>query len=156
MGLVKDCTHTGLLDNPAADYVGGIAGSGGIASECYAMVDLNGTEFTGGILGQAVEAYQELENPIYGNFYLLMGKDFGAIDGVSYAGIAQGLQMDVFFAQSGSELFDKVNIRFFADGEVVLELTQNTGSSLEELPPVPQKEGYSMARDHLLGHPRPL
>jgi hypothetical protein len=169
LGLVKDCTHTGKLDNPTAHhvggiageslgfirtckvksvisgdvYVGGIAGSGTIVSDCFAMVELLGNEFQGGILGQAQEGYHEIEAPIAGNFYLQFGVDFGAIDGISYGGIAQGLDQDAFFAQAGSNLFDQVTIRFIADGEVVQEVVLEAGSALQELPKVPEKDGYS-------------
>ena len=169
LGLVKDCTHTGTLDNPSADFVGGIAGEsfgfirnckvktilsgnaqvGGIAgagtivSDSFAMVQLQGNECVGGILGEATENYHEIENPIFGNYYLQFGQDPGAIDGISYAHKAQGLSQEAFFTQAGSDLFYKVTIRFLNDEEVVLELIQEAGSSLENLPEVPRKDGYS-------------
>lgn len=169
LGLVKNCTYTGKLDNSTAHHVGGIAGeslgfirsckvksvisgdahvggiagSGTIVSDSFAMVELFGNEFRGGILGQAQEGYHEVEEPIIGNYYLQFGVDFGAIDGISYAGKAQGLSQEDFFTQAGNSLFDKVTIRFLADGEVVQELILEAGSSLKELPVVPEKNGYS-------------
>lgn len=169
LGLVKDCSHSGQLDNSSAHhvggiagesqgfirnckvksiisgdaYVGGIAGSGTIVSDSFAMAALLANEYRGGILGQAKENYHDINEPIARNYYLQFGQDFGAIDGISYEGIAQGLSRQDFFLQAGSDLFNKVTIRFLADEEVVLELVQDAGSSLSELPAVPVKDGYS-------------
>lgn len=169
MGLVKECTNTGALDNAAADYVGGIAGfsagfirkckvksvisgdayiggiagSGIIVSDSYAMVRLTGNEQVGCIFGIAEDAYTEIENPIVGNFYLQFGADPGAIDGISYSGKAQGLSQDTFFAQqAGCPIFSQVNITFFADGQVVQSITLPSSSALDSIPTVPEKQGF--------------
>lgn len=169
MGLVKDCINTGALDNHTADYVGGIAGLsdgyirnckvktvisgeafvGGIAgcgtivSDSFAMVRLTGIEQVGCIFGTANEPNSDVEDPIAGNFYLQFGADPGAIDGVSYAGKAQGMsQAEFFAAQADCPIFSQVTITFLSDGQIVQSVTRNTGSSLDEIPQVPQKQGY--------------
>ena len=169
MGLVKDCINTGTLENATADYVGGIAGlsagyirnckvksaisgesyvggiagSGAIVSDSFAMVRLTGMEQVGCIFGAASEPYSDEENPIQGNFYLQFGADPGAIDGVSYAGKAQGLTQDEFFTQQADcPIFSQVTVTFHADGQLVHSLTLSTGSSLDSIPDVPQKQGY--------------
>lgn len=169
LGLVKDCVNTGALDNPSADYVGGIAGHatgfirnckvkcvvsgdsylGGIAgrgtivTDCYSMVQLSGTEHLGAVLGLAEEAYSNVEVPIQDNFYLRGSVDDGAIDGISYYGKAQGLSQADFFAdQADCTVFNQVIISFFADGNMIETVTLPSGSSLNSIPQVPQKDGY--------------
>lgn len=169
MGLVRDCVNTGALENPSADYVGGIAGyargyirgckvksiingkafvggiagSGTIVSDCYAMVRLSGSEKSGCIFGYAEDAYADVETPVLGNYYLQYGADAGAIDGISYSGKAQGLSQEEFFArQVDCPIFSQVTITFVADGQVVETLTQVSGTSLESIPQVPPKEGF--------------
>ncbi len=169
MGLVKNCVHTGALDDPGADYVGGIAGlaegyirnckvkstvsgksyvggiagSGTIVTDCYAMVQLSGGAQSGAILGIAEQAYQDVEAPVLNNFYLQFGRDFGGIDGISYSGKAQGLsQADFLAQQSDCAIFSQVTITFLADGQIVKSVTQEAGASLDDIPDVPQKPGY--------------
>lgn len=169
MGLVKDCVNSGALDNPTANYVGGIAGfaagyirnckvksvisgdayvggiagSGTIVSESYAMVRLSGNERTGCIFGMAEAAYTDVDDPIYGNYYLQFGKDSGAIDGISYSGKAQGLSQEEFLAQQAEfPIFSQVTITFLADGQIVRSLTQPSGSALHAVPEVPLKQGF--------------
>ena len=169
MGLIKNCVNTGAIDNETANYVGGIAGdasgyirncqvksvirgaacvggiagSGTIATECFAMVQLSGTERVGCIFGVSEEPYSDIQDPITDNYYLQFGKDYGAIDGISYSEKAQGLGMEEFFALTQNPLFDQVTLTFIADGEVVIQVTQNAGSSFDTVPDVPQKDGYA-------------
>lgn len=170
MGLIRNCVNTGSLDNAAADYIGGIAGDsagfirgckvkcvlsgdmavggiagmGTIASGCYAMVAVSGTEKMGAVFGSAAEPYADEEEPITGNFYLQMQPDIGGIDGISYEGNAQGLSQSDFLAlQSECEIFSQVTVTFLADGEVVLQSTIPSGSAFADIPQVPAKDGYS-------------
>ncbi len=169
MGLTKDCTNTGKIDNPASDYVGGIAGDsagyirncnvkaivsgdafvGGIAgrgavlSDNYAMVNISGTENIGCILGGAVEPHNQADDPIGGNFYLQFASDYGGIDGISYQDQAQGLSLDDFLQQAAHPMFEQVTVTFIANGKVVLQVTQSTGSSFQAIPDVPVSNGYT-------------
>lgn len=165
MGLVHSCVNSGHLQNPSADhvggiagesagfvrscmvrsilsgdmYVGGICGSGSIASDCLAMVSITGTERTGAVMGFANQPYSEAQDPIIANYYLLYGKDPGAVDSVSYAGQAEGLPKEDFLLKA--DLFSKVTITFEANGEVVLQAELPTGSAFTQIPDVPHLPG---------------
>lgn len=169
MGLIKDSTNSGKLENSSSDYVGGIAGDsagyirnckvkatvsgdafvGGIAgrgavvSDCFAMVMLSGTENIGCIFGAAVEPYSDIENPISANYYLQFGRDYGAIDGISYQDQAQSLSIVDFLQRAEHKMFEQSTITFIAEGETVLQVTQNTGTSFDAIPDVPVKNGYT-------------
>ena len=169
IGLVKDCINSASIENPSSEYVGGIvgdsngyirdclvkatvsgeafvggiAGRGAVVSDCYAMVMLSGTENIGAILGGTVTPYSETENPISGNFYLHVGVDYGGIDGISYWGMAQGLSLDAFLENRSHPMFCEVTITFIANGQIIYQVTQNTGSAFSAIPDVPVMEGYS-------------
>ena len=126
MGLVKQCVNTGSLTEENAqyiggitgrsagyirqcsvkctldgkDYVGGIAGSAGIVSDCRSMVQiLSEGEGIGGILGLRESTQEQDEEPaLQGNCYLVTTRDYGGIDGISYDGEAQPISEKRFFA----------------------------------------------------------
>ncbi len=169
LGLVKGSTNVGKLDCAGADYVGGIsgmstgfirssftkcqihasanaggvAGSATIATDCLAQVMLLGIkEKQGAILGTAGQTDEEA--PISGNYYLCVDEDHGAIDGISYAGLAEGMALDAFMGiDSLPDVFRAVTVRFvFENGEIV-EHTVAPGAELplDSIPAVPQKDG---------------
>lgn len=167
IGLVHSCINYGNLENASADYVGGVAGEsagfirnckvrsvlsgdayvggicgrGCIVTDCMAMVSLSATERAGAILGFAYTPYAEVENPIFTNYYLQIGKDSGAIDGISYSGFAQGLTQDAFLELANADIFKKVTITFSANGETVLQINLPAGSSFSDIPQVPEIPG---------------
>lgn len=168
IGLIRECVNTGLLYNPTADYVGGIAGlsdgyirsclvkcglsgdmyvggiagSGCIATACQSMVSLSGTERLGAIFGLWSEPRTEMDEPVKENLYLRADCDVGAIDGISYDGVAQGLELTDFLQlQPAGSIFRSVTITFVADGAVVLEVKLPTGSGFADIPQVPVKDG---------------
>ena len=171
LGLVKNCRNFGILDASAADYVGGIsgrstgfirsshangevsgtefvggiAGSASIATDCYSMVHLVGTvEKAGAILGDTEENRTEEENPISGNYYLAVAEDFGGIDGISYDGQAQFMREEGFFLLEGlPERFRQVIVTFRYGNGAKREFAVDVGSSfpMEWAPPIPPKEG---------------
>ncbi len=169
MGLIRDCSNSGNINNITADYVGGIvgqsagfirnckvkssvsgktnvggiAGSGAIVSDCYAMVQLSATEKFGSILGSVQENNHDMQEPITANLYLQFAMSPGGIDGISYEGKAHGLRQDDFFLLTQDPMFDQVTIRFIADGEVILSVTQNAGSSFTAIPMIPAKDGFT-------------
>lgn len=173
LGLVKNSVNTGKVDGAGATYVGGIAGQsvgflrgvsancevsgteylGGIAGSAMIVSDslsqvklTDGKEKIGGILGWAEENQSEEDIPVQDNYYLPVGSDQGAIDGISYAGLAEPMEMENFLAIDDlPETFRKVKIRFlFADGAMT-EVLVPTGEdlSVEMIPQVPAKDGYS-------------
>ena len=173
LGLVKSSTNTGTLTAESADYVGGIAGAsygsvrdsyakctlsgdayvGGIAgigaavTNCRSMVDLHtGTEKLGAILGMESTYTTAQESGIVGNYYLVVAKDRGGVDGVSYAGSAQPLTLEAFLAlEQLPELFGTVTVRFVHDNGQIDTVQLPVGGALEEsaIPTVDQQNGHT-------------
>lgn len=174
LGLVRNSENTGKIDAADAEYmggisglstgyirdgyakceirgkscVGGIAGSGTIATDCISMVQLlGGNEKLGAILGSAEEStVQDGEPPISGNIYPRLIEDAGAIDGISYAGLAEGMALDAFLAlENLPELFRSVTVRFaFEDGsEKRIQLRPGSSLAADRIPGIPEKNGFT-------------
>lgn len=173
MGLVKGCTNAGWLDASAAQYVGGISGrsegyirscgakcvlsgnawvggisgSGAIATDCMSMVRIeDALECVGTILGSRTEAYQQVENPVSGNRYLAVGHDLGAIDGISYGTVAEPVALDEMLAmETLPELFRRVTVTFRYEngGESRFALVPGDAFPEEKIPAVPRKSGFT-------------
>jgi len=171
LGLVKNSRNFGHLDAAAADYVGGIsgrsmgfirsshangsvagknyvggiAGSAAIATDCYSLVKIEGAvEKVGAVLGFTEENETEEENPIAGNYYLAVQEDIGAIDGISYDGQAQPMKEDGFFLLEGlPERFHQVHVTFRYDNGAERSFTVDFGAAfpMEWAPPIPPKDG---------------
>lgn len=171
MGLVKSSTNTGMLISPTASCVGGIsglsagfirssyarcqitastnaggiAGKGSIATDCIAMVKLvDCKEKAGAILGEAGQT--EEENPISGNYYLLIGKDIGAIDGINYAGKAESIALDKLMGMEALPLvFRYVLVLFIQEDGEIIQLPVSTGGALDQtkIPSVTKKTGHT-------------
>ena len=139
-GFIRNCKVKSRVRGEA--YVGGIAGSGTIVSDCYAMVSLVGSEGMGGILGKAVTPYHETGMPIANNFYHTPGTDFGGVDGISYEGITKGLTLEIFqILQKDCDIFRYVTVTFLADAGIVHQITLPVGTALTEVPTVPKMTG---------------
>lgn len=178
LGLVKDSWNTGDLDAQGADYVGGISGQstgyirmcgakctlsgkgymGGIAgsativTDCRSMVELNGTERLGAVLGIREDSNSDEETPVSGNYYLSGSGDPGAIDGISYDGLAQPLKETEFFAlENLPDLFRKATVTFRFEDGTERQITVASGSKLAQsrIPNVPEKAGYTGEWDGL-------
>lgn len=172
MGLVKESNNFGAVDASAADYVGGISGQSngfirmssakctlygqtyvggisgcaGIVSDCCSMVEIHGAkERVGAVLGYIQEGDSDEEEPIRDNFYLILSQDLGAIDGISYSGQAEPQEREVFVEQEDlDESFRNVTLRFFYETGDPVEIIVPLGGSVseEEIPVIPEKEGY--------------
>lgn len=184
LGLVKNCTNTGKLDAQDADYIGGISGqSNGFIRSCYAKCYIFGSSYVGGIAGSATIATNcrsmvlltgtseklgmilghledsNEENPVSKNYFLNAATvsnttdndalhytgDIGAIDGISYKGLAEPLNTEKFFKLKNlPDLFKNASLRFiFEDGtEETITVEVGTDLSVEDLPSIPEKEGY--------------
>lgn len=142
-GFIRACNAKCEIHGKA--YAGGIAGSATITTESLAMVKFVGvSEKVGAILGMREESLTEEEHPIADNFYLCIGSDTGAIDGISYDGLAQGLNQNHFLVQDNlASIFKTVQIRFqFEDGShQIVTLVPGGRLNPDQIPPVPQKEG---------------
>ena len=171
LGLVKSSRNSGKLDAEKADYVGGIsgrsmgfirgayangelfggnyvggiAGSAAVATDCSALVRIgSGVEKLGAILGSTEENIAEVENPISANYYLAVQEDPGAIDGISYDGQAQPLQEEAFFLQENlPDMFRHVTVVFRYGNGMERTFSVEFGTSFPEdwIPPIPPKEG---------------
>lgn len=173
MGLVKQCVNTGDLTEKQAEYIGGITGRGaGYIRQCSAKCLLDGKEYVGGIAGSArivsdcrsmagiltdcersggilgfqdpAEVEEEEENPLRGNYYLVTSRDYGGVDGISYDGAAQPADKKAFFALEGvPEDFQWVKLTFVReDGtESVRRIRAGETLSPEHIPALPEKEG---------------
>ena len=167
MGLAKGCVSTGAVEGSGADYVGGIAGrgsgairgcsakctvtgdtfvggiagSGRVISDCAAMVQLQGAAKTGAVLGFGEDRTQFTDN-----YYGIFGADPGAIDGISYAGCAQGLAIEDFLLLDElHEVFLYLTVQFlFEDGQVhTVQLIPGERLAEGDIPAVPAKDGYT-------------
>ncbi len=170
MGLVRACINAGALDGGdytggivgqsqgyirhshancvvvGDDRVGGIAGSGTIVTDCRSMVKISGTERVGAILGVAEENRTQQEQSIANNLYVSVEKDPGAVDGISYGGVAEPMTLEAFLALEGlPEIFKTVRVTFqFADGtSQVLTLAAGDGLSAEIIPAIPERPGFT-------------
>ena len=173
LGLVRDCRNTGELDSQeyaggiagyslgklrfcyakcrirAGSRAGGIAGSGTVVTDCRTIICFDSLEEqTGAILGS-----RESENAeITGNYYLVVDRDPGAIDGISYDTQAQPMELADFAAlEDLPESFSQVTVRFqFADGSVQ-ERTVPLGGDLaaDQVPALPDKSAYTKSWEGL-------
>lgn len=144
-GWIRGCSANCIVSG--ADYVGGIAGSAARATDCLSMVILeDARERQGAIFGsrEAVEA-EEDEILIADNYYHPVEADMGAIDGISYAGVAEPLKLSAFLElENLPELFTGafVRFRFEDDSEEVLRLPVGSRLKDEDIPALPEKDGY--------------
>lgn len=159
VGAVLESTNMGNMDAMSADYVGGIAGvSTGVIRSCMSKSMIAGDTYVGGIAGSAkkvtdcyafvsIEAYEEKagaivgctevlpegteEDTIAGNYYFLSGNDVGGIDGISYAGATERVDLATFLQLPDiDEALRTVSIRFVAEGLEDVVISVNVGGSL--------------------------
>ena len=174
MGLVRNAVNTGLVDGTGADYVGGVAGHsmsgyirgcgakceivgktcvGGVAGSALVVTDSlaavrirEATEMVGGILGALQEDYGQEEQSLSGNFYLPLERDLGAVDGISFDGQAQPLELEEFQALAHLPYaFRRVTVRFAFDDGTVREVVLVPGTALapHRIPQVPTRPGLT-------------
>lgn len=165
MGLVKNSRASGNITSTSGNYVGGIAGySSAKLRECMSKVTLSGIACIGGIAGEggiitdclsisditeftekigALAGYVDFskENTeISENFFVDRG--VAGIDRVSYSGIAEPIAYDEFAKRAGE--FADIVLEFTADGVSLGKITVPFGGSVkpEDIPEIPQKSGY--------------
>jgi len=172
LGLVKNSVNTGSVDSKNADYIGGIAGqsqgyirscsakcnvsggsyiggiagSGSVVSDCRAMNRITGTEKLGGVLG-----YVQSRDTITGNYYAAVDADPGAIDSISYDGVGQCLKTDVFLDLAElPPMFRKVTVTFRTeDGSVIRTVSLGETLASDAIPPLPEKAGFTATWEEL-------
>lgn len=142
-GFVRNSYANGEL--LGGNYVGGIAGSAAVATDCSALVRIvHGVERLGAVLGSTEENLSEVEDPIARNYYLAVQEDPGAVDGISYDGQAQPLTEEAFFLQDNlPDMFRHVKVTFRYENDAQRVFTVDFGTSFpkEWIPPIPPKEG---------------
>lgn len=137
-GFIRACAARGGVTG--GQFVGGIAGSGKIVSDCRSMVTPMADEKMGAVLGVMAE-----DAELTGNVYTPLGRDPGAVDGISYDGKAQPMELEAFLALEGlPEAFLQVSVRFlFEDGqEQVITLIPGGTLTMDMIPEVPQKKAF--------------
>ena len=165
MGLVADCAENGRIESKSGSYAGGIAGAsyyalrnnvatvsisassyiGGIAGYAskmtgnYVLADItDGKEYIGAIAGD----YDTTTDEIKHNYFVDRG--VGAIDGISYSGMAQPAEFARYAEKCGlTEENARLSLTFVADDEVIKTINFNYGDSIaaSEIPEIPEKEG---------------
>lgn len=153
-GYIRWCSAKSAITGNA--YVGGIAGEGLTVTDCRSMVQLTGSEKAGAILGlkgehsgflksESDDTDETEEDTVTGNYYLTVGSDIGAIDGVSYADSAQPLEHDDFVELEGLDpIFKVISVRFVYDDGMMHTVTLAPGEALspDSIPKLPEKAGY--------------
>ena len=153
-GYVRRCSAKSAITGNA--YVGGIAGEGLTVTDCRSMVQLTGSEKAGAILGfkgehsgflksESDDTDETEEDTVNGNYYLTVGSDIGAIDGVSYADSAQPLEHDDFVELEGLDpIFKVISVRFVYDDGMMHTVTLAPSEALspDSIPKLPEKAGY--------------
>ena len=173
LGLVRECANAATVEGTGASFVGGIsglstgfirncsarceiignvsvggiAGSAPVVTDSFAMVRLpRDTEALGAIVGSLRSDSSQQEAPISGNYYFSVDFDPGAIDGISYDGLAMGMAQDDFLAlENLPDIFRKVTVRFlFGDGSGK-QVSVEPGGKLDpsQIPEIPDKKGHT-------------
>ena len=166
LGTVLRCENYGSVSCDG-DYAGGVAGlSHSVIRQSYAMCDLSGRSYLGGIAGYgselhdcasivgvrepgafcgAIAGWADAEGEaLSGNVFV--HQDLGGVDGVSYQGKATPVSYAQLLRRQGvPEQFRQLRLSFVADGELVKELFFEYGGSVDpaQVPAVPEKEGYT-------------
>ena len=126
------CTLSG------ADKIGGIAGFGTTITDCRSMIKIeDGENYLGSIAG-TVDSIEEVTG-----CYFVEGEAAG-IDGISYSSHAESLSYEEFMClEETPEIFEKLYLKFEADGQPVSTIALNYGESLpaSAIPAVPEKNG---------------
>ncbi|MBQ6843949.1 MAG: hypothetical protein IJO60_04830 [Agathobacter sp.] len=171
LGCVLESINLGNIDAIQADYVGGVAGKsntiirnssskaviagnryvGGIAGEakemtnCYSFVQIAAaTENVGAIAGGVKELPSETNESLLGNVFFVAGDNYGGIDGITYAGATNSMDLTAFLQiEDLDESFKTVNVRFESEGkdDVVKTIAVGESLSLEQVPEFDVEDG---------------
>ena len=169
LGSILRCESYGSVSSSDGGYVGGVVGcSYSVVRQSYAMCNLSGTEYVGGIAGYgttvqdcasmvgladvtacsgAMAGWADAAGEsLSGNVFV--HDTLGGVDGISYQGKAVPVSYEQLLQREGlPEQFRKLHLSFVADGVLVKEVEFEYGGSisLRQIPPVPEKEGYTGA-----------
>ncbi len=169
LGSILRCEGYGAVNSNEGGYVGGVVGcSYSVVRQSYAMCNLSGCEYVGGIAGYgttvvdccslvgmgdvtacsgAIAGWADMEGEaVTGNVFV--HESLGAVDGISYSGKAAPLSYEELLQREDlPEQFHTLHLSFMADGALVGEIAFEYGGSIDagSIPAVPEKEGYTGA-----------
>lgn len=169
LGSILRCEGYGTVSSTDGGYVGGVVGcSYSVVRQSYAMCNLSGEEYVGGIAGYgttvadcgslvgmgdasacsgAIAGWADMEgDAVTGNYFV--HESLGAVDGISYSGKAVPISYEEMLKREDlPEQFHTLHLSFMADGELVEEVQFEYGGSIDpdSIPAVPEKEGYTGA-----------
>ncbi|MDE5741935.1 MAG: hypothetical protein K2H90_05745, partial [Oscillospiraceae bacterium] len=163
-GCLIDCCGFGDVKSTDGDCTGGIAGKSEAAIHgCSAKCRVSGKNFVGGIAGTAhdmrdcksfviieegterigaVAGYSDFDGEIKNNTFVDGG--VGAVDGISYSGIAYPVHYEQMIAlENAPKEFKALELTFISEDEIVQVIPVEYGGSLTaaEIPAVPEKGG---------------
>lgn len=164
LGSVTECEGYGTITSTDGDYVGGVAGASyGTIRESWARCALSGGNYIGGIAGYgstiadshslieikkgaaylgAIAGDMEDDGVLAGNTFV--HETLGGLDDISYAGKAEPVSFDTLSVIAGvPKEFTEFQLTFMADTKVVAVISFHYGDSLNSLPEIPAKKGYS-------------
>ncbi|WP_295617956.1 GLUG motif-containing protein [uncultured Intestinimonas sp.] len=122
------------------DYVGGVAGLGATLVNCHTLVTIDeGAAYLGAVAGDV-----DSGGTVSGNTFT--SEELGALDGISYAGKAEPVDLDTLCSTEGvPEFFSQLELTFVADGATVAVIPFQYGAGIAYLPEIPAKKGCSAA-----------
>lgn len=170
-GYAAECSAARYITSRSGDFVGGIAGmTAGTIENCSAKTVLSGRDCVGGVAGSCsgslkncktavriedsrehrggIAGLLEEDGTAAGNLYLEQtgedGNRMGGIDQISYRGRAEAVTYEEMKKAGLPEILRSFTVRFLADGVPLKEVTVSYGNGIsqEEIPTVPEKEGY--------------
>lgn len=141
---IRSCFSTGFIKGKS--NVGGITGMGREIYCCDAMnrLDASGEKY-GAIAGEVAQ-----EGVLYDNYYVSGETD--GVDGIGYEGGATALPYGEFVAREGlPEEFQILTLRFVVTDDeqnvteevACLEVPYGSGLTRDQLPELPEKEGFN-------------
>lgn len=141
--IIRNSTSKCII--AGADYVGGIAGMGNEVKDCYTFIAISACgENAGAVLGNAEELPSEENKNISGNYYFIDGKDMGGIDGISYTGATEKLDLAGFLKLPNlNEELKTVTISFITAENETTAFSISVGENLamDKIPTVEVEEG---------------
>jgi len=163
LGSVTSCEGYGNVESISGDYVGGIAGASWSAiRDSWARCALSGGDYVGGVAGLGktvtgcrtlieidagdsclgtIAGFLEPDGEVSGNSFA--HEKLGGIDDISYTGLAEPVPFETLLTYGAPDRFSQFQLTFLADGQVIDTISFQYGGSLETLPEIPAKEGYT-------------
>ncbi len=163
MGAVIDSASLCKVESTDGGFVGGIVGvSEGTVRDCRVLSDIKGINNIGGVAGQGKNIINNIvmtrldcekaflgtvagslyeESNVQGNIFCDEG--IGAVNNVTYHTQAIPLKYNDFASHNAvTDEFKNFKLRFIADGKPIAEYDFNYGDTIENLPKIPEKNGY--------------